>query len=494
VGAFAEVAVANLRAGLIETQTLVTNNLITNNKIVSPLAEVKELKTNIISPLPDSSEIVISLKRSDLLGGQTSPESGFGRLLVQNSRGETVASIDSSGNASFAGSLTSTRINTDEIQINTDATVSGTLYAKRIESEEISAIRGTFGELLARVDSLLTGSNVKENETNQDQSPSNVEEKITNSSLIESHDLTPLTTQTANIQNPTLNANPISSTTSGGLSSEGITQGTTNEPKNNWAMSADMPESTSSWELDSLSLTDSQSSTPSSELSSAASNWKISDVSQDLKITSNLKVLGRTSLADTTVAGQLMVDASLTLGTNGINSLAGPLYLNSLGLGPVDILNGKVVIDVEGNVQIAGNLAVGGEIAASSLVLKRSDLQGGQTSERNVASIDEEGRATFADLLVARKLTIATGSASLSEVASEQITDASIGKATIPVGGTAITIKTPQVTGASQVFVTPTTPTENKVLYVTNQTDGQFRGEIDSPINKNIEFNWWIIN
>ncbi len=376
--AFSEAAIANLRVGAVSASRIVTDALqatqINTDKIVSPLAEINTLNVGIISPLADRQDVIVKLP---------SQESRFGKLLVQNDQGETVASVDAGGNASFSGQVTG-----DRLQVTRDATVSGTLFA-----DEIVTKHGKFGDLLA-------------------------------------NQLTAATISAQYVANAIPSIQQLNNSTIKQLS----------------------------WE-----------------------NWSVSDVENDIKITSDIKIIGHTSLASTTIAGGLSVDAALILDENGLQTFdpASILRLQFSGLGGVDFLAGKVTIDKDGNMNIEGNLAVKGTLTTARLA---------------AADMEATGSAKFADLLVSKKLTVATASATVSQSASEQITDSSIGKATIMAGQQTITIRTPQVTGASQVFVTPTSPTGNKVLYVTNQSDGQFRVEIDSPIDRDIQFNWWLVN
>ncbi|MFZ5366523.1 MAG: phage integrase SAM-like domain-containing protein [Patescibacteria group bacterium] len=455
-------------ASIDEAGTIFGQRLIAEKKIISPVVE-----TGIISPLPDSSEIVISLKRSNLQGGSTSEGSGFGKLLVQNEQGETVASIDSSGSASFAGQVTS-----ETLQVTQDATVSGTLYADKIETKEISALRGSFGELLARLENL------------ENQKTASNEAALVSpaSSLIDG----PVKLD----NNITDNNTPVKSQSQEGVELSGV------EPDGRGLTS---PSSQPANPTPTLSYAN-ETATASSLLAETQS-WPITDPSSDLKITANLKVLGRTSLADTTVAGQLMVDGAVVIDSTGINSLpSSVLRLQSSGWGPVDILAGKMTIDTDGNVQVAGNLAVGGEISASGLVLKRSNLSGGSTSPEEsafgkllaiqnplgetVASIDASGSAQFASLVIAADYS-ATQSASLAEIR----TNATSGLGILPAGSTEFTIFNPKVSENTLVYLTPVSDTQNKVLYVSAKKSGEwFKVGIDTPIDQEIRFNWWIIN
>jgi hypothetical protein len=111
--AFSEAAVANLRAGLIQSQKIITNSLISpiaqisqiiadkitvREKIVSPIAEIEELKTNTISPLSAESDgIAVELGDAQTFG-------------VYNGQGPPVALFDAQGNATLSGTLYADRI------------------------------------------------------------------------------------------------------------------------------------------------------------------------------------------------------------------------------------------------------------------------------------------------------------------------------------------------------------------------------------------------
>ncbi len=393
IGAFAQIAVAELRAGLIQTQELLSTRI--NTETIN----TTRINTEIISPLPDSSDITIQL------GNKEATSSGFGRLLIQNAQGETVASIDEAGNASFAG----------------------TLYV-----DEIVARKGTFGEILAATVS---------------------------ASQIAAADLTEIQTRLATLENQLTGTNPVTPTPTPDLS---------------------------------------QLEASESALLAEVQNWEITDPSQDLKITSNLKVLGRTSLASTTVAGPLSQDGSLILDLgNSINVTTGTLYLQNFGFGGVDILAGKVVIDIDGNVQVAGG------ISASRLTLKDTE----QNTEEHgsgfgklltmvnkegveVASIDTEGVAHLAGLAIASDYS-ATQSATLAEIR----TNATSGLGILPAGQTEFIIFNPKVSENTLVYLTPVSDTENKVLFLKAKKAGEwFKVGIDTAIDKEIRFNWWIIN
>ncbi len=107
---------------------------------------------------------------------------------------------------------------------------------------------------------------------------------------------------------------------------------------------------------------------------------------------------------------------------------------NVLALAPLGIMAGKVTVDTDGNVRILGNL----------------------------------------------------------EVAGDTKTNATAGHAKLPAGSEDTTIKNPKVTDETLVYVTPTTPTDNLVLYVKEKTDGYFKVGFTKTIDEDVEFNWWI--
>jgi hypothetical protein len=178
------------------------------------------------------------------------------------------------------------------------------------------------------------------------------------------------------------------------------------------------------------------------------------------------------------------------------------------------MLAGKVVIDTEGNVQIAGTLAAK-EIKALpdsdlTLNLERQNTQGLIEPEsgfgkllvkgvgnETVASIDAEGNAAFKKITIAADYT-ATQSAYWAEVT----TNATSGKGVLPAWTTEFTVYNPKVSNDTLIYVTPEGSTQNKVLFVSakqaedpiNGISGYFKIAVDSPIDTDIQFNWWIIN
>ena len=145
VGGFEAIAnfiAANIKAGAVQTKELSTegftafqgtiDNLLINNGLVSP-----NIQTETIAPLADKTDVTVKV-------GSTATESGFGKLVVENAQNQEVAAIDSQGNATFSGEVTSDRLN-----VANEATISGTLYADDIKSTTLEDIQKLLSDVQA---------------------------------------------------------------------------------------------------------------------------------------------------------------------------------------------------------------------------------------------------------------------------------------------------------------------------------------------------------
>jgi len=101
-------------------------------KVISPLAEVDHIHTNIISPLGKDQHIAVKINSDSL-------------SIAKDASSAAVAIIDNQGNASFSGSLKS-----NELAVNADATISGTLHAHKIEADDIVGLSAKVGTLAAQ--------------------------------------------------------------------------------------------------------------------------------------------------------------------------------------------------------------------------------------------------------------------------------------------------------------------------------------------------------
>ena len=249
-------------------------------------------------------------------------------------------------------------------------------------------------------------------------------------------------------------------------------------------------------------------------LLSQAASWNINTATNSAQITNQL--FNQLTAANLYVTNQATVNSlsvtnSLTVGTdlvfsptdNSLNSLSAPLKIQGLAMAPVEIMNGLVTIDTKGNVNIAGDLFVAGRIHSSGLILK--DNQQSATASAGlltlqdvngnvVSSVNASGSAAF-NSLSAQGLTIAGSNvATASSVINGVITtNSTVGSAVIPAGTSEVVIKDPKVTDYTLVYVTPTSSTDNYVLYVKSKQNGQFAVGFSNPISVDADFNWWII-
>jgi hypothetical protein len=159
--------------------------------------------------------------------------------------------------------------------------------------------------------------------------------------------------------------------------------------------------------------------------------------------TGDLQVAGRSILNDVGITGSLTTGVISVDGLEGtINTLGGDLKLQTLGLNGIDILDGKVTIDTQGNIATTG-------------------------------------------IITSKKIQIDT----------QDTSSPSLGSGTITAGETTITIPTTTVTTTSKIFVTATAKTGEQSLIVTHKNPGVgFDITIETPHTTDITFDWFIID
>jgi hypothetical protein len=445
VSAFSQSTVANLTAGLVRASKLVVNGsadifgTLTAQTIQSPM-----VKTNVITPLSSDSE------------GVTVELSDTQKLRIRSPDGVPKTTIDNQGNIETAGSITTAG------DITTDATVS----AKSVVTKNLTAdhIKTSFGDLDTKIGSM---------------------EASMSSFITKLNDISA--------------SSPSSSSSSSFSSFPDI-------PATITAQLASLQEGMDRFTVPDIDLT--------------GKTLAIDSV----RMMQNLSVLGTTTLGTTGIAGSLFVDATIMIDQNGIATIGEPLYLQKAKLGSVDIMGGTMVIDPMGNVAINGNLAVSGDVTVGGTLgisIIRPSMDNVEVSlnktassssfgkflvngmdNKSVVSIDASGSASFAGDLSASgsatvsKLNITLANDSASTQSGQTATSsATIGTAILPAGTTEISIPTTQITDDSLIYVTPTTPTGNQVLYVKEKWEHKgFTIAIDSALSQDIRFNWWIIN
>ena len=176
-------------------------------------------------------------------------------------------------------------------------------------------------------------------------------------------------------------------------------------------------------------------------------------------IVGSLNVLGRTVVNDLGVTGKI-TSGALSIngldedGNSSINTL-GSLKLQDKGLGGIDILSGKILIDEKGNIKIQN------KVEAKTV----------ETEKLNITSTD----------------TISSKSAELS---------ASAGNGTLPKNTNTITIKTKAVTSNSIINISFNDDYSPALRYwIDEKVEGKyFKLKMDAKVSKNVKFNWWIVN
>ena len=265
-----------------------------------------------------------------------------------------------------------------------------------------------------------------------------------------------------------------------------------------------VPEDIGSSQL-SESITDTYTATSSATMTTADIDFAT--------INDYLAVIGTATITDLSVTNNIYA--------NTINSQSGVLALQNLG-GLINLGNNTLIVDSTGSVAINGDLYVNGRILAESASLNNIELGNAPDSTSSsalgnllsvynesgetVATIDASGSANLASLTT-NMITIAsagsaTDSSALSTLTGITGSNATAGNATLKTPNTELTISSPYVTANSLVYLTPTTNTDNKVLFVKAKDSCQnstptctpsFTVGIDALASTDISFNWWII-
>ncbi len=198
---------------------------------------------------------------------------------------------------------------------------------------------------------------------------------------------------------------------------------------------------------------------------------QVDEDTQTLIAGDDFTVLEDTTLSDTTITGTLSVGMIAVDSTDNSIEINGPscitiaddtttlneelcdaqtLYLQQNLAGNINMMDGAIVFDPEGNVTIEGTLTAG---------------------TINTDSV-ETGKLTIKD------------------------ENETIGQATIEAGDTEVTIKSEALDDNSYVFLTATTDTQGATLYVQeiDAEDGKFTIGLNKESEDDIQFNWWIIS
>ncbi|OGH49557.1 MAG: hypothetical protein A3I54_00225 [Candidatus Levybacteria bacterium RIFCSPLOWO2_02_FULL_41_11] len=230
--------------------------------------------------------------------------------------------------------------------------------------------------------------------------------------------------------------------------------------------------------------------------------------------------LGPATFAQATVLDSLSIGTSLVLGPNSIDTLGQTLEIQPLKQGAISFMAGLVRIEVDGTLKVlsdaefAGNVKVQGKLSANivspisddPLVIARSpsESEGDEAISTNSALLDVQGSASVSGALTSRKINLAFAQQALATSDIEAIATGSAGTAILPKFRKELTIKNPNVTENSLIYITPVGNTNNKVLYLLRQApedyvidglEGSFTVGVSSASTvTDIKFNWIIIN
>jgi cytoskeletal protein CcmA (bactofilin family) len=349
---------------------------------------------------------------------------GFGKLLIQNREGDTVAFIDETGNAEFSGQVSS-----DSLDVAGDATVAGELHADRIYVNEIVGLDAKFADIAANTYSGLTREEIEE-----------------------------MLKQAESDQDLLNNASDWEITNGSG--------------------SASLNEML----LENLYVTGTAAITSLS-------------VSESIVLGNDLVISSPTGPEALRAGGQQLTS---------IDTVSAPLSIQSSASQPLYLMAGMVKIDIFGNVDIAGSLAVQGSIKTKSLTLTADSEHTTESGKLlsvidslgdEVAGISATGSAEFkevtTDTLIVREDPTATSSAGLA--GTVYINSSTAGTASVPKGETEITLQNPNIKQNSLLFITATSQTQAN-LYIKSQSEGVAVIGFSTPAINDANFNWWIVS
>jgi hypothetical protein len=509
---------------LISTGVIETEKLSTLDLEAAGTAKISQLETGSLKPDNATGQIEVDLSGSSVSGA-----------MVFRSQGDKiVASIDGSGNAVFEGSIeVGDQIVADSLLTSKDATVSGTLFADDIQSKDLDQIQSSFGELSSQFNNLQNNVSTLSGHTvvnyilpTETPSPS--------PTFIPIATLAPLVSPTPEIL-PIISSDSTESAYLQDTDVSSLIIRLRQFLDNSSSLQAKTDEFISS---SSALIADGSVGYNPDNLIGVNSSIPASIENLNLQ---TLKVISSTSLADTSIAGQLLVDSNIVVESNKIQSLSDTLYLTAQKA--VDILGGKVIVDVTGNLTVEGTLYAKGGIQTNQINPPPNqditiNINSNENSEERiggfgkllvkgenqteVVSIDQQGTATFSGSLNIAKDTVVEGSLTSQKLNIEKPSDSTsssffltagehfvqtginapamntqgtAGDAYIPIGTKEIVIYNQNITDNTLIYITPTSSTSNRTLFVADKQSGShFIVALDNETVNEVKFNWWIIN
>ncbi len=191
----------------------------------------------------------------------------------------------------------------------------------------------------------------------------------------------------------------------------------------------------------------------------------------------------------TLIANDLLANGSIF--TQSISAFDTDLYIQPAGDKLVNISNNLMVLYPNGKVVINGDLLVTGNVLAQGLTSETATVSG--TLAVGSSSIST-GSANFAQLTTSG-LIIASGNDPMATISGQTNTNTTIGEATIAPSTGGISIINSKVTPTTLIYITPTSDTEGRVLYVKSKTEGVgfTVGITGNANNPQVSFNYWLV-
>jgi len=260
-------------------------------------------------------------------------------------------------------------------------------------------------------------------------------------------------------------------------------------------------------------------------------NLKVGTVRADFGIfEQGITSMGPVTANILTATDQLAVGSNFTISNNAINTVGTELAIQSLRQGDISFEGGLIRMDTDGNMTVNGNFNLLGEIDAVfgvfsgtlttpalatdlispvadsdiSLSFKDSkfNIQNSKTATGSaVLSIDNKGNIQSSGSATFAKLNFNLVGKAEATSLTEAVASGSAGFATLRAGQPEITIKNPNVTSKSLIYITPFGNTNGRVLYLLRQVpqdeveDGSFTvGASGATNSTDLQFNWLIVN
>jgi hypothetical protein len=440
--ALSRALIANIQTGIITGVNGVFGRVVLTESIVSPVAEIHSLRTNVISPIATEFGTV----SVNLGPAQT--------LSIKNTQTEeVVTSFDSLGNATVSGDLHVGNLgDLGTLQVRENASISGELYADRIVSN--------FGDLSDRFRSIETTLGAI---SSQSASPTPASQ--------------PTPTSSPSASPSTIYADAIS-----------VSDGNVTVNTSLFVLGDTLLSSTS---ITGSLLVDGIIRFAENVIETIGETLYI----QKNKL-GNVDILDGTIIADiwnrVFVQGFLAISGNTTvggvLGTATLSPLEGGNLTINLGQALPDPFHAPPATPSAG----FADLVITGRDDQTVAVIDASGSAtfAGHVTARALNVVDNihaSGSATINKLNISLTETMAA--------TDSAIPTNSVGTGLLPAHFSEVTILTNQVAEDSLVYLTPLSTTGNQVLYVKEKLPGVgFMVAIDTTLTTAINFNWWVIN